>query len=172
MIHEPAPAEAPGYLLLAAEVDRRPHFLPASAAKRRLMADVTARLHDLRSLPGVVRATTSDRVSSLAANYDLVVVIETKTPRAAASLRSVSSYVELRRRLGATARRTVELDDAAPSLRDAAIPSRQSAWLAALWPAACAWPRRLLIPAQAARVPTARGTAGRPRKLSVSPTLR
>lgn len=132
----PAPAEleAPssaGYLLLAAEVDRRPMFLPGSRSKRRMLAEVTALARQLPAATDghVVRATVFRGFAHLVfgenhrllrravaagrltrpARYDVVVLVETVTPEAAAALREHPAYTRLARRARHAARRTYEL---------------------------------------------------------------
>jgi hypothetical protein len=89
-----------GYLLLAAEVDRRPMLLPNSRAKRRLLRRLRELLATLRSDPRVLDANLFDGVLAPArpgevleqrpevpvARFDLAVLVETTTPEAAAEL--------------------------------------------------------------------------------------
>jgi hypothetical protein len=53
-----------GYLLLAAEVDRRPMFRPSSGAKRALIRDVIAPLPALRDDERVLEAIPFDGIPS------------------------------------------------------------------------------------------------------------
>jgi hypothetical protein len=53
-----------GYLLLAAEVDRRPMFLPSSRAKRALIRDVIALLPAFRDDGRVLEAVPFDGIPS------------------------------------------------------------------------------------------------------------
>ncbi|NEE04315.1 hypothetical protein [Phytoactinopolyspora halotolerans] len=129
----PAPASlrepsSTGYLLLAAEVDRRPMFLPPKAAKRRLIGEAKQLAHELMADDAVVRATvfrgfanlvfgqnhgllrratTSGRLQR--ARYDVVVLIETTDPAAARSLRHNTVYQRLAARIQHSARRTYEV---------------------------------------------------------------
>lgn len=136
----PAPAElepptSSGYLLLAAEIDRRPMVLPGSRAKSRLLAELRAAAARLPAATGdVVRATVFRGFAHLVfgenhrllrravasgrlrarARYDVVVLIETVSPRAAEELRDHAAYQQLAGRVRHTARRTFEFAAASP----------------------------------------------------------
>jgi len=119
------PPSAAGYLLLAAEVDRRPPFLPNSRAKRRLVASSAATLVSVAGLPGVVSADLFDarlfapgmgrsllrrRAGTVdGARFDLVVLVETTDPAAAEAVRHNRSYRRLAAVVGAAAQRTHEI---------------------------------------------------------------
>ncbi|MGW4718071.1 hypothetical protein [Nocardia sp. NPDC004260] len=126
-----APLIAPGataYLLLAAEVDRRPMFLPASRNKARLVLESKTAAADLAQLPEVVRATVFRGFAHLVfgqnhrllrhaaaadglrpARYDLVVLIEVADPAAIDTLRSHSDYRQLSDLVAGTADRIFEV---------------------------------------------------------------
>ncbi|NED98223.1 hypothetical protein G1H11_23260 [Phytoactinopolyspora alkaliphila] len=126
-----APSES-GYLLLAAEIDRRPMFLPGSANQRQLIAHAKTLAAALERDDDVVRATVFRGFAHLAfgenhrllrraesagferARYDVVVLIETSTPDAAAKLRQNAGYAQLAERVGAGARRTFQIVAASP----------------------------------------------------------
>jgi hypothetical protein len=127
-----APSET-GYLLLAAEVDGRPMFLPGSSTKRRLIHDLKALAADLEAHHDVVRATVFRGFAHLVfgenhrllrraeaagrverARYDVVVLVEVTSPGAAASLRQDPAYQSLAGRLEASARRTFQIVAANP----------------------------------------------------------
>ncbi|MEE1930796.1 hypothetical protein V1J52_21825 [Streptomyces sp. TRM 70351] len=127
------PAQAPllassptGYLLLAAELDRRPMFLPGSRAKTRLIQEVKGLAADLERHDAVERATVFHGFAHLVfginhrlmrraeaqgverARYDLVVLVETADAAQARTLRDDTTYQRLVHRVEATARRTFE----------------------------------------------------------------
>jgi hypothetical protein len=84
------PPTSSGYLLLAAEVDRRPMFLPNSRRKRELLREIKKGVQLLRADPRVVEAVVFDGVLSPArpgeilkerpsvpvARFDMVVLVE------------------------------------------------------------------------------------------------
>ena len=116
---------AAGYLLLAAEVDRRPPLLPSSRAKRRLIAFSAAAVADLSRLPGVTGAELFDarlvapgmghellrrRAGTVhQARFDLVVLVETTDPAAAAAVRGHPGYRRLAARVAGAAQHTHEI---------------------------------------------------------------
>jgi hypothetical protein len=85
------PPTSSGYLLSAAEVDRRPMFLPNSRRKRELLRKIKKAVEPLRADPRVVEAVVFDGVLSPArpgeilaerpnvpvARFDLAVLVET-----------------------------------------------------------------------------------------------
>ncbi|MEU5880087.1 hypothetical protein [Spirillospora sp. NPDC047279] len=121
------PPSPTGYLVLAAEIDRRPMFLPDGKAKTALLRDAKALAADLEGHPGVVRATVFRGFAHLVfginhrlmrraaatgverARYDVVVLIETTGPAEAKELRGDAGYRRLAERLAGTARRTFEV---------------------------------------------------------------
>ncbi|WP_165367881.1 hypothetical protein, partial [Phytoactinopolyspora endophytica] len=60
------PPSTTGYLLLAAEIDRRPMFLPPSAAKSRLIHDAKRLAEEIETNDVVVRATVFRGFANLA----------------------------------------------------------------------------------------------------------
>ncbi|MGY2032225.1 hypothetical protein ACW9HR_32460 [Nocardia gipuzkoensis] len=117
-----------GYLLLAAEVDRRPMFLPGSRAKARLIREAKTVTAELERLPEVVRATVfrgfahlifgenhrllrravaADRLRP--ARYDVVILVEVTTPAMIDTLRTHAHYRRLTHLVAAGARRSFEL---------------------------------------------------------------
>lgn len=137
----PAPAELEpptptGYLLLAAEIDRRPMVLPGSRAKSRLLAELKAAAAALPAAcdGAVVRATAFRGFAHLVfgenhrllrravaagrlrarARYDVVILVETVSPRAAEELRDHPAYRRLATRVGSAARRTFEFAAGSP----------------------------------------------------------
>lgn len=100
-----------GYVLLAAEVDRRPVFFPNSRKKEKLIESVKAITSELKGLDGVLNAAVFDarliapgegrrllraRAARIhRARYDLVVLIETTTPNTAKDLRQQATYHRL-----------------------------------------------------------------------------
>jgi hypothetical protein len=85
------PPTTAGYLLVAAEIDRRPMFLPNSRRKRALLRQLGAVIRELRRDPRVVEAVAFDGVLSPArpgevlddrpdvtvARFDVAVLVET-----------------------------------------------------------------------------------------------
>ncbi|MBF6298589.1 hypothetical protein IU459_13710 [Nocardia amamiensis] len=119
---------ATGYLLLAAEVDRRPMFLPPSRVKARLIRETKAAAAELEQLPEVVRATVFQGFAHLIfgedhallrravaagqlrrARYDLVILVEVIDPAAVDVLRRHAAYRRLSGLVEAAARRTFEV---------------------------------------------------------------
>lgn len=101
-----APASS-GYLLTAAEVDRRPPFLPNSRAKQRLLEHLKVRTAELRKDDRVLEAVVfdaflfppgrgeflkerSDQVHP--ARFDVAVLIETTSPDAAREVAEGSAH--------------------------------------------------------------------------------
>jgi len=127
------PPTQSGYLLLAAEIDRRPMFLPSSAPKRRLIAELKQAAIEVESQANVVHATVFDGFAHLVfgenhpllrrgvaagrlqrARYDLVVLVETTSPSAAQSLRASTAYSRLAARVQAAAHRTYAVAASSP----------------------------------------------------------
>jgi hypothetical protein len=112
-----------GYLLVSAEIDRRPMFLPDSRAKRRLLRRVNRLLSSLRDDERVLEANAFDgllappgrgallkqRPDVPIARFDLAVLVETTTPEAAAELEGEGPWTELARALGAAGRHSYRL---------------------------------------------------------------
>lgn len=101
-----------GYLHLAAEVDRRPPFLPNSRKKRELIAKCTRSCRQLEADPSVVSAVLFDALvippgkgefiekrpgEAHIARFDLVVLIETTSPEAADALKASPVYAGMER---------------------------------------------------------------------------
>jgi hypothetical protein len=98
-----------GYLLLAAEVDRRPMFLPDSRPKRRLSRRVKQQLSTLKADDRVLEANLFDGLPTPArrgellkqrpdvpvARFDLAVLVETTSPEAAADLEDGTPWKDL-----------------------------------------------------------------------------
>jgi hypothetical protein len=98
-----------GYLLVAAEVDRWPMFLPDSRAKRRLLRRVTRLLSILHDDQRVLEAVAFDGLLTPArrgellrhrpevpiARFDLAVLVETTSPTTAAALEAAPAWQEL-----------------------------------------------------------------------------
>jgi hypothetical protein len=112
-----------GYLLLAAQVDRRPMFLPDSRAKRRLLRQVRGLLHGLRDDQRVVEANGFDglltppgrgevlrqRPGVPVARFDLAVLVETTSPATAAELEAQPPWRDLVQAVQAASRRSYRL---------------------------------------------------------------
>jgi hypothetical protein len=112
-----------GYLLVAAQVDRRPMFLPNSRAKRRLLRRIDRLLADLAADERVLEANAFDgllttlgrgellkqRPEVPIARFDLAVLVETTTPEAAAELEGEAPWTELGRELQAAGRHSYRL---------------------------------------------------------------
>jgi hypothetical protein len=112
-----------GYLLLAAEVDRRPMFLPNSRAKRRLLRRAGGLLAALRTDERVLDVNLFDGILAPArpgevlkhrpdvpiARFDLAVLAETTTPQAAAELEDEPPWKELAGVIQAASRRGYRL---------------------------------------------------------------
>lgn len=122
----PAPLVPPtghGYLLLAAVVDRRLPFLPDSRRKRMLLSALAEDIASIERAPDVTQALVFNarlvppgrghellRARGVApARFDVVVLIETVDPDAAAALKCDASYARLRERLTASATQTYEV---------------------------------------------------------------
>ncbi len=99
-----------GYLHLAAEVDRRPSFLPNSQKKRELVAKCKRSCRQLEADPSVVSAVVFDALvippgrgefiekrpgEVHVARFDLAVLVETKSPEAADALRASPVYANI-----------------------------------------------------------------------------
>jgi hypothetical protein len=112
-----------GYLLVAAEVDRRPMFLPNSRAKRRLLQRVDRLLSTLRDDERVLEANAFDGLLTPArrgallkqrpdvpiARFDLAVLVEAVSPAAAAELEAGAPWTELVQELEAASRHSYRL---------------------------------------------------------------
>lgn len=112
-----------GYLILAATVDRRLPFLPASRPKKALLAALSEDVAEVALLPGVTQANVFDsrlvapgmghellRARSVTpARFDIVVLIETTDTTTAQTLRDVDVYRRMGERLTAAATRTYEM---------------------------------------------------------------
>ncbi len=112
-----------GYLLLAAEVDRRPMFLPNSRAKRRLLRQIQRLLRGLRADQRVLEAVAFDGLLTPArrgelleqrpevpvARFDLAVLVETTSPTTAAELEAEPLWGELVATIEAASRRSYHL---------------------------------------------------------------
>ena len=108
-----------GYLNLAAEVDRRPPWLPASAAKRALVDDLKRRCAELEARKAVVEARVfvarlippgrgaylESRPHVHVARFDVVVHVITKDVAAAQRLRDDEAFAALRERVDQVASR-------------------------------------------------------------------
>lgn len=101
-----------GYLHLAAEVDKRPPFLPNSRRKRELIAECKRWCRQLEADPSVVSAVVFDTTlippgrgefikerpgKVHVARFDLAVLIETTSPEAADVLKESPTYAEMER---------------------------------------------------------------------------
>jgi len=101
-----------GYLHLAAEVDKRPPFLPSSRKKRELIAKCKRWCRQLEADPSVVSAVVFDALvippgrgefiekrpgEVHVARFDLAILVETTSPEAADALRASSVYAEMER---------------------------------------------------------------------------
>lgn len=106
---EPAPS---GYVHLAAEVDKRPPFLPNSRRKRELIAECKRWCRQLEADPSVVSAVVFDALlippgrgkflkrrpgKVHLARFDLAVLIETTTPEAVDAVEASPVYAEMER---------------------------------------------------------------------------
>jgi hypothetical protein len=109
-----------GYLLLAAEIDRRPMLLPNSRRKNRLLRRLRILVQALKQDPRVVEANLFDGLIDTPgrgevvkhdgavrpARFDVVVLIEATSPETAESLEEDSLYVRVRRLLEASSEHT------------------------------------------------------------------
>ena len=110
-----------GYLLLAAEVDRRPPFLPNSRKKHALIARCKRWCRQLEADPSVVGAVVFDalvippgrgefieqrRGAVHVARFDLAILVETASPEAADVLGASPVYAEMERSVRAAAGHT------------------------------------------------------------------
>lgn len=101
-----------GYLHLAAEVNRRPPFLPNSRKKRELIAKCKRWCRQLEADPSLVSAVMFDALvippgkgefiekrpgEAHIARFDLAVLVETTSPEAADALRASPLYAEMER---------------------------------------------------------------------------
>ncbi len=101
-----------GYIHIAAEVDRRPPFLPNSRRKRKLIAKSKRWCRQLEADPSVVSAVVFDalvippgrgefikeRTGKVhIARFDLAVLIETTSPEAADAVKASPVYAEMER---------------------------------------------------------------------------
>jgi hypothetical protein len=112
-----------GYLLLAAQVDRRPMFLPDSRAKRRLLGHVRDLVASLRADERVLEANGFDglltppgrgevlkrRPGVPVARFDLAVLVEATSPATAAELEGEAPWRDLVRAIEAASRRSYRL---------------------------------------------------------------
>jgi hypothetical protein len=112
-----------GYLLVAAEVDRRPMFLPNSRAKRRLLRRLKEQVASLRADERVLEAVAFDgllappgrgellkhRPGVPVARFDVAVLAETTSPAAAAELEGEQPWRELTDTIEAASRRSYHL---------------------------------------------------------------
>lgn len=112
-----------GFLLLAAEVDRRPMFLPSSRRKRELLEAVKRLVSDLGTDSRVVDASAfegalappgrgkilEDRPGVPIARFDVAVLIETSSPEAANEVTQTDPYRQLDAGLDAAARSSYRL---------------------------------------------------------------
>jgi hypothetical protein len=114
---------ASGYLLVAAEVDRRPMFLPNSRRKRQLLRRVNRLLSTLEADERVLEAVAFDgllappgrgellkhRPGVPVARFDLAVLVEVATPQAAAALEGEPPWTDLVAIIQAAARHCYRL---------------------------------------------------------------
>jgi hypothetical protein len=114
---------ASGYLLLAAEVDRRPMFLPNSRGKRALVRAVKERLVTVRTDERVLEAIAfdgllaparpgailKDRPNVPIARFDLAILVETSSPETAAELERDEQWARLASAVAAASRRIYRL---------------------------------------------------------------
>ena len=112
-----------GYLLIAAEVDRRPMFLPNSRAKRALIRAIKELLPLLRSDERVLEAVAFDGLLAPArpgevlkgrpavpiARFDFALLVETSSPATAEELEQEELWSTLRRTVDARGRRSYRL---------------------------------------------------------------
>jgi hypothetical protein len=112
-----------GYLLIAAEVDRRPMFLPNSRPKRRLLRRLKEQVASLRADDRVLEANAFDgllappgrgellkqRPEVPVARFDLAVLVETISPAAAGELEAEPPWGELVATIQAASRRSYHL---------------------------------------------------------------
>jgi hypothetical protein len=116
-----------GYVLLAAEVERRLPLLPRSARKRSLLAQIKHLAHELTRSAQVLEATVFDALifapgqgktllrkavadgALTPARFDVVILVRTATPSAAGELLEDPRYVALKDVLSGTANRTYEV---------------------------------------------------------------
>jgi hypothetical protein len=112
-----------GYLLVAAEVDRRPMFLPNSRTKRRLLRHVNRLLSTLQADERVLEALAFDgllappgrgellkhRPGVPVARFDLAVLVETTSPATAAALEGEQPFMELVHTIQAASRHRYRL---------------------------------------------------------------
>lgn len=107
------PTTASGYLLIAAEIDRRPMLLPNSRRKNALLRQLRSSLQALKQDPRVVEANLFDGILDTPgrgevverdpevrpARFDVVVLVETTSPQTAESLERGGPYAATRRLL-------------------------------------------------------------------------
>jgi hypothetical protein len=112
-----------GYLLEAAEIDRRPMFLPNSRPRRALVRDVMKLLPDLQADERVLEAVAFDGLLAPArsgevlkdrpevpiARFDFAVLVETSSPEAAEEIEHEEPWATLTRMLEARSRRSCRL---------------------------------------------------------------
>ena len=112
-----------GYLLVAAEVDRRPMFLPTSRPKRLLLRRVNRLLSTLNTDERVLEGVAFDgllappgrgellkhRPGVPIARFDVAVLVETTSPATAAELESEPPWGELVATIDAASRRSYHL---------------------------------------------------------------
>jgi hypothetical protein len=117
------PPTSSGYLLIAAEIDRRPMFLPSSRRKRELVRRVKALLSTLRGDKRVLEAVAfdglfaparpgevlKDRPAVPIARFDLAVLVETTSPETAEQLEQAQVWSTIRRTVEERSRRSYRL---------------------------------------------------------------
>ena len=117
------PPTTSGYLLLAAEIDRRPMFLPSSRRKRELIRRVKGLLSTLRRDERVLEAVAFDGLLAPArpgevvknrpavpiARFDFAVLVETTSPETAEELEQAEPWSTLTRTVEERSRRSYRL---------------------------------------------------------------
>ena len=112
-----------GYLLLAAEIDRRPMFLPSSRAKRALTRGVIKLLPALQADERVLETVAFDGLLAPAnpgevlkdrpdvpiARFDFVVLVETSSPETAEEIEQEEPWATLTSVVEARSRRSYRL---------------------------------------------------------------
>jgi hypothetical protein len=114
------PPTTSGYLLLAAEIDHRPMFLPSSRHKRELVRRVKGLLSTLRRDERVLEAVAfdgllaparpgevlKDRPAVPIARFDFAVLVETTNPETAEELEQTQPWSTLSRTVEEQSRRS------------------------------------------------------------------
>jgi hypothetical protein len=117
------PPTSSGYLLLAAEIDRRPMLLPSSRRKRALIRHVKEVLSSLRADERVVEAVAFDGLLSPArpgevlkdrpavaiARFDFAILVETTSPETAEEFEQDAAWSTITRMVGERSRRSYRL---------------------------------------------------------------